>query len=136
MNAVKRMSAILYLSQLANLEKKMRWVRFYRQSVLFRRLQGRSKIARSVSNTEMKIIIKQQGMGLEICSQSRFFRERLSDCSERLLDLILSVLVVVDMLMASLDNQWELDFFQLLLPQQTCQFLGIGNQSASFFIKH
>ena len=29
MNTVKRMFAILYLSQLANLEKKMRWVRFY-----------------------------------------------------------------------------------------------------------
>ena len=33
--------------------------------------------------------------------------ERFSDCAKRPLDLILSVLVVVNVLMASLDNQWE-----------------------------
>ena len=46
-------------------------------------------------------------MGLVICFLPRFFRESFSDCSERPLDLILSVFVVVGVLMASLHNQWE-----------------------------
>ena len=43
---------------------------------------------------------------MEICSQLRFFIERFSDCSEMPLDLILSDLMVVNLLMAALDNQW------------------------------
>jgi hypothetical protein len=46
-------------------------------------------------------------MGLEICSQSRFFIERFSDCFKLWCGLILSVLAVDNVLTVSLAYKGE-----------------------------